>query len=155
MLSEEFPWNYCRFKPSVADQLFFYSPKLQMLMPLSEESCCAYLHRPVSICVVTACQDILIGSLYLWPLETSFFNLAVDIILRSPVKMGWWFLLIYFWSNLLQVQGTVSGFSTKDVIFRSLENDFRHCTLNKCVNYLVNIILFNKITTTVNNFLTK
>ena len=49
-------------------------------MPLLEESCPIYSFRPMPICVLASCQDILTGSLYLGPLETRFFNLALDII---------------------------------------------------------------------------
>ena len=52
-----------------------------MLMPLLEESFPIYSFRPMAICVLASCHDILTGSLYLEPLETSFFNLASDILI--------------------------------------------------------------------------
>ena len=49
----------------------------------------------MTICLFT-CQDILVGSLFIGILETSFFfNLVLDVISISRVKMCSWFLTIY------------------------------------------------------------
>ena len=65
--------------------LVFHSRKLRM--PLLEVSCPIYSFRPMRRCVIASCQDILTGSLHLGPLETGFFNLALDIIPRLALKM--------------------------------------------------------------------
>lgn len=59
-------------------------------MHLLKESCLIYLLRTMTICMLAFCQAILIGPLYLGPLEISFFNLAnlaLEIIPRLPVKI--------------------------------------------------------------------
>ena len=106
----------------------------------------------MTICVLASCQDILTSFLYVGPLETSFFNKALHIFPRSPVKVCWWFLSIYLGSNLLHAQGTVLAFSRySDSWLCMIIEDVRPHRLSKYVNYHRGIILFNKIRTTVNN----
>ena len=51
--------------------------KLQMPMPLLEESSPVYLFRSITICVLASYLDIFTRSLYIWPLETSFFKFSI------------------------------------------------------------------------------
>ena len=113
---------------------FFHSRKLQMLMPLLEESSPIYSYKPMKISILASCQGILTGSLHLGSLETSFFNLPLDIIPRSPLKAQ------FFWifHKRCNIQALVHC----------------NCRLSKCVNYYENTILFNEIRMTGKNFLT-
>ena len=88
----------------------------------------------MKICILASCQGILTGSLHLGSLETSFFNLPLDIIPRSPVKAQ------FFWifHKRCNIQTLVH----------------RNCRLSKCLNYYENTILFNQIRMTGKNFLT-
>ena len=67
--------------------LFFHSQKVQMLMSLLQECCNIYSFRSMKISVLASRPDILIGSMYLGPLQKNLFNLILGIISRSPAKM--------------------------------------------------------------------